>query len=177
MKDAVAMILAGGRGKRMDIFCHQRPKPTLSFGGKFHVIDFTLSNCLHSGIRRVAALVDYQQSAMKEYLKQWDFMNEGQLKLSVLQPRMKSYAGTADAVYQNMDYLLQQDGERDINPAETHHSMDYQKMVSFHRETAADVTVGVTKVPIEEAHRFGTCLIGSGNRITEFEEKAAKPRR
>ncbi len=176
MGNITAMILAGGRGKRMDILCEMRPKPTLSFAGNLHVIDFTLSNCIHSDIRNVAALVDYKQQAMTEYLRQWKAANKAN-GLSVLPPGSSSYTGTADAVYQNLDYIMRQDGDLVLVLAGDHiYQMDYRRMIAFHKESGADVTVGAIRVPIEEAHRFGTCLTGSDHRITEFEEKAAHPK-
>jgi glucose-1-phosphate adenylyltransferase len=111
VEKVMAMILAGGRGKRMDILCHVRPKPALPFAGVFRMIDFGLSNCIHSHISSIAALVDYQRARMRDYLRRWYSANGGLGSLSVLQPRAGSYAGTADAVYQNLDYLEKQSAD------------------------------------------------------------------
>ncbi len=177
MNETLAMVMAGGRGKRMDIFCQQRPKPTLPFAGKFRVIDFTLSNCIHSQIRNIAALVDYQRPAMTEYLKRWNAANSEKGCLSILPPQAGSYAGTADAVYQNLRYLDKQGSDRVLILAGDHiYNMDYQQMLAFHDAARADVTVGVVRVPMQEAHRFGTVISEPGGRIKEFEEKLAQPR-
>jgi glucose-1-phosphate adenylyltransferase len=173
-KNEVALILAGGRGKRMDILCHQRPKPVLPFGGKLHVIDFTTSNCIHSQISDIAVLVDYQRGDMTEYLSEWHALNGGAAGLSILPPRFDSYNGTADAVYQNLDYLDKQDSDTVLILAGDHiYKMDYRNMMNFHHETKADVTVGVARVPVEEACRLGTVTIDSAGRINEFKEKSS----
>ena len=104
MERVVAMLLAGGQGRRMDALCLARPKPALPFAGSHRVIDFTLSNCLHSQIRRMAALVDYRRLEMAGYLRRWQAA-DGTGSVDILMPRTGSYLGTADAVYQNLDYL------------------------------------------------------------------------
>lgn len=173
MKNVLAMVLAGGRGKRMDILCHVRPKPTLSFAGGFRVIDFSLSNCVHSDISNIAVLADYQRSQMAEYLDRWKMVNANSINLDVLEPRKSTYVGTADAVYQNLDYLRNSDAEEILILAGDHiYKMDYRKMVDFHREIKADVTVGVVTVPIEETYRFGTVRLDYESRITDFVEKS-----
>ena len=176
MERASAMILAGGRGRRMDIFCQQRPKPTLPFAGKYRVIDLTLSNCIHSQFESIAVLADYQRVSMIEYLKQWNSANPETGGISVLQPGSGSYNGTADAVYQNLDHLERQGSDTVLMLAGDHiYRMDYRKMLSFHYEAQADVTVGLVRVPIGEAHRFGTVTIESDGRIGEFVEKSSTP--
>jgi glucose-1-phosphate adenylyltransferase len=176
VKKILAMVLAGGRGKRMDIFCQKRPKPILPFAGNFHVIDFTLSNCLNSQIGDIAVLVDYQRAAMTEYLQQWNSMNRSD-NLTILQPQAGSFCGTADAVYQNLDYLKVQDSDRVLILAGDHiYKMDYRKMLAFHEETKADVTVAVIRVPMDQVHRFGTVSVDSGGQIRDFVEKSASSR-
>ncbi len=176
MKKTLAMIMAGGRGKRMDIFCQQRPKPALPFAGNLQVIDFTLSNCIHSQITNIAVLVDYQRSTMTAYLNRWNSANAGRSDLAILAPRDGSYAGTADAVYQNLNHVAKQNSDRVLVLAGDHiYNMDYQKMLAFHDASGADVTVGVVRVPMQEAHRFGTVTIESGGRIIGFEEKVSQP--
>jgi glucose-1-phosphate adenylyltransferase len=111
MEKTIAFILAGGRGKRMDILCRARPKPALPFAGRYKVIDFTLSNCVYSGINDIAVLTDYQRAYMAEYLRQWGLANStGTLR--ILEPKTGSYKGTADAVYQNLSYLNKFDAEK-----------------------------------------------------------------
>jgi glucose-1-phosphate adenylyltransferase len=176
MKNTMAMILAGGRGKRMDILCQQRPKPVLPFAGKYGIIDFTLSNCYHSEIDSVAVLVDYQRTAMTEYLKEWSSANEAGGWISILPPKSDCYIGTADAVYQNLNHSEPEDSENVLILAGDHiYNMDYRKMLAFHHEKQADVTVGLVRVPIREAYRFGTAIIGPEGRIKEFVEKSSNP--
>jgi glucose-1-phosphate adenylyltransferase len=171
-----AMILAGGKGTRMDIFCHRRPKPTLPFGGNWRVIDFTLSNCLNSGVQDVAVLVDYQRSSMTEYLNKWGAANGRVENLSVLQPQNGSYAGTSDAVYQNLDYINRVNSDRVLILAGDHiYKMDYRRMLEFHGSVQAGVTVGIVRVPARQANRFGTVAIDSEGRITDFVEKSSNP--
>jgi glucose-1-phosphate adenylyltransferase len=176
MEKVLGMILAGGRGKRMDILCYLRPKPALPFAGKLRVIDFSLSNCIHSQVRSIAVLVDYQRNCMADYVGEWAVANAGSARISVLEPESGSYAGTADAVYQNLAYLNGQPGNRVLVLAGDHvYRMDYRKMLAFHEKVGADATVGVVKVPVEEAHRFGTVVVNSKDRIQEFVEKSSRP--
>jgi glucose-1-phosphate adenylyltransferase len=176
-KKEIALILAGGRGKRMDILCYLRPKPVLPFAGKFRVIDFTFSNCIHSQISDIAVLVDYQRMPMTEYLSEWHSVNGGDATLSILPPRIDSYAGTADAVYQNLDYLDKQESDTVLILAGDHvYKMDYRKMIAFHHMMNADATVGVVRVPLEETNRFGTVMMDTENRIKEFREKSSMSR-
>jgi glucose-1-phosphate adenylyltransferase len=177
MKRTLALILAGGRGKRMDILCFRRPKPALPFAGNFRVIDFSLSNCVHSWIREIGVLVDYQRKAMAEYLGEWHTLNGETTRLRVLPPTRGSYLGTADAVYQNLKYLESQDADTVLVLAGDHvYKMDYRRLIDFHRMLNADVTVGVTRVPAREAHRFGTVAIDAESRIREFVEKPSRPK-
>jgi len=176
MRKTVAVIMAGGRGKRMDILCRVRPKPGLPFAGRFKVIDFTLSNCVYSGINDLAILTDYNRSYMAKYFKQWGLTNSGRT-FRILEPKSGSYRGTADAVFQNLPYLNKLNTENVLILAGDHiYKMDYDKMVAFHEQTKADVTIGVTKVPIEDAHRFGTVALGDGNEVLDFVEKSRNPR-
>jgi glucose-1-phosphate adenylyltransferase len=175
MSQLSAMILAGGRGKRMDILCQGRPKPVLPFAGKFRVIDYSLSNCVYSQISQVALLTDYQRSYMADYIKGWNANNGGNLQIR--EPGNGSYKGTADAVYQNLDYLRKHGGDRVLILAGDHiYRMDYRKMLDFHEKSGADVTVGVLNVPMAQAHRFGTVATGEDGRIMEFVEKSDIPK-
>jgi len=176
MERTIAMILAGGRGKRMDLLCYLRPKPALPFAGKLRVIDFSLSNCIHSQVRNTAVLVDYQRSCMADYLREWAVANSGSAEISVLHPDAGSYAGTADAVYRNLSYVNDKSINRILILAGDHvYRMDYRKMLAFHEEARADITVGAIRVPVEETHRFGTMVINNENRIQEFAEKTSNP--
>ena len=177
MDNTAAIILAGGRGKRMDILCHTRPKPALPFAGRFRVIDFSLSNCIHSGINNIAVLTDYQRSYMADYIRQWCRFNAGPTQCHVLEPETGSYFGTADAVYRNLDYFNQYNVDTVLVLASDHvYKFDYRRMLAFHREVAADVTVGILPVPIEDTHRFGTVSLDASGRITDFLEKSLMSR-
>jgi len=130
----LAMILAGGRGKRMDVLCHERPKSILPFAGRFRVIDFSLSNCINSGIRNIAVLVDYRRHSLKDYLGSgapWDLDRQG--RLEILEPGSGSYQGTADAVYQNLSYIKAYGADLVLILAADHvYKMDYRRMIAFH---------------------------------------------
>jgi glucose-1-phosphate adenylyltransferase len=176
MEQTLAMVLAGGKGKRMDILCQVRPKPALPFAGRFRVIDFSLSNCIHSEIRDIAVLTDYQRENMSKYLRSWYMNNPGLCEFCILEPRAGSYKGTADAVYQNLDYLKEAVADMVLILAGDHvYKMDYRDMLAFHKQMRADVTVGVVPVPIEEAHRFGIVTVDSEGRVIDFMEKPRQP--
>lgn len=171
-----AIIMAGGRGKRMDILCHERAKPVLPFAGKFRVIDFSLSNCVNSGVTDIAVLTDYHRSTMASYLRRWYDGNARPNSFHVLEPKKGSYLGTADAVYQNLDFLEKHAESNVVVLAGDHiYKMDYRKMLAFHEDMKADVTIGVIPVPIEQAHRFGIVTPGADGRVTDFVEKPAVP--
>jgi glucose-1-phosphate adenylyltransferase len=176
MGKVLGMVLAGGRGKRMELLCYLRPKPALPFAGKLHVIDFSLSNCIHSQVRDIAILVDYQRSYMSAYIEEWSRSNAESARISILPPATGSYAGTADAVYRNLSYLNVREADNVLVLAGDHiYRMDYGKMLDFHQKVKADATVGVIRVPIEEAYRFGTVIIDGEGIIQEFVEKSARP--
>lgn len=176
-KKEVALILAGGRGKRMDILCDLRPKPALPFAGSFRVIDFSMSNCVHSRIADIGVLVDYKRESMADYLVRWHTVNGGATHLHILPPEVGSYAGTADAVYQNLDYLERQGAETVLVLSGDHiYKMDYRPMMLFHHLMRADVTLGVVPVPMAETHRFGTVTVDACGRVMEFREKSSMAR-
>ncbi|MBI2851580.1 MAG: NTP transferase domain-containing protein [Chloroflexi bacterium] len=171
MHHVQSVILAGGKGTRMDVLCHFRPKPMLPFAGKFHVIDFTLSNCVYSGVGNIAVLTDYQRSHIANYLGRWATVNFDPASFRILEPQKGSYKGTADAVYQNLDSFYGAD--KVLVLAGDHiYKLDYRQMLAFHDSVRADVTVGVVQVPIEEAHRFGTVATEADSRIYDFLEKS-----
>jgi glucose-1-phosphate adenylyltransferase len=176
-KKELALILAGGRGKRMDVLCDLRSKPSLPFGGNFRVIDFTMSNCVHSGIGDIGVMVDYQRDHLADYLSRWHLNNGNAARLHILPPHNGSYRGTADAVFQNIDYLKGRGADTVLVLSGDHvYKMDYRPMMAFHQQKHADVTLGVARVPVEEAHRFGMVTVDVSGRITEFREKSSMAR-
>jgi len=177
MKDnTVAVILAGGRGRRMDALCEVRPKPVLPFAGGNRVVDYALSNCVNSKLGRIVVLTDYQRSSMRTYLASWEDAG-ARTSLEILEPRFGSYRGTADAVHQNLDMVMRSRPELVLVLAADHvYKMDYRKMLAYHQKMGADVTVGVVPVPIEEASRFGIAVTNADGRIIEFQEKPGVPR-
>ncbi len=177
MDNTAALILAGGKGTRMGLLCEERPKPILPFAGRYRVIDFSLSNCINSEVDEVAVLTNYQRVQMRGYLKNWHVNNRGPCNLTILEPRINHYKGTADAIFQNLGYLKSIDADTILVLAADHiYEMDYAKMVEFHKKTGADVTLGVIEVPIKEAYRFGILKIDNENRVTDYEEKPDIPR-
>lgn len=176
MKNTLTMILAGGRGRRMEPLCLERPKPLLSFGGGCRVIDFTLSNCINSGIGSGAIIVDYQKQLVGDYIQRWSGANNHRSTLDILEPRKSAYKGTADATYQNVDYLRKHGLETVLLLAGDHiYRMDYRKMLAFHKEMGADVTIGTTSLPTEEARRFGIVTMDHSKRVRSFVEKPENP--
>jgi glucose-1-phosphate adenylyltransferase len=160
----------------MDMLCEVRPKPVLPYAGRFKVIDFSLSNCIHSQINNIAVLTDYQRSALAQYVLRWHMANAPSANLRILDPKVDSYQGTADAVYQNLDYVSAQKPDTVLILAGDHvYRIDYARMIAYHKAKQADVTVGVIPVPVAEAHRFGTVTIDAGGRITGFIEKSPLP--
>jgi glucose-1-phosphate adenylyltransferase len=173
-KKEVALVLAGGRGKRMDILCNLRPKPALPFAGNFRVIDFSMSNCIHSRIGDIGVLVDYQREPLADYLTRWHAVNGDASRLCILPPINGPYAGTADAVYQNLGHLEKLDASSVLVLSGDHiYKMDYRPMIAFHQAMHADATLGVVRVPMAETHRFGTVTVDAADRIMEFREKSS----
>ncbi|NOZ51102.1 MAG: glucose-1-phosphate adenylyltransferase [Chloroflexi bacterium] len=177
----VAMIMAGGEGSRLTVLSEERAKPSVPFAGKYRIIDFTLSNCINSGIYDIAILTQYRPHSLNEHIgigKPWDLdrMHGGVRLLQPYQARGTQgwYRGTADAVYQNLDYLFNHDAARAIILSGDHiYKMDYRQMLAFHEQKGADLTVAVMHVPLEETNRFGIMTINKNHRITEFSEKPA----
>ncbi len=183
-KEMIAMLLAGGQGSRLGVLTSKVAKPAVSFGGKYRIIDFPLSNCINSGIDTVGVLTQYQPLRLNTHIGigiPWDLdRNIG--GVTILPPYEKSansewYTGTANAIYQNMDYMESYNPEYVLILSGDHiYKMDYEVMLDFHKENNADVTIAVMPVPLEEASRFGIMITDEENRITEFEEKPEKPR-
>ena len=180
----IAMLLAGGQGSRLGVLTQKVAKPAVSFGGKYRIIDFPLSNCINSGVDTVGVLTQYQPLRLNTHIGigiPWDLdRNVG--GVTVLPPYEKSkgsdwYTGTANAIYQNMEYMEQYNPEYVLILSGDHiYKMDYEVMLEYHKANNADVTIAAMPVPIEEASRFGIVITDDTNRITEFEEKPANPR-
>ena len=181
-KDTLALVLAGGRGSRLMQLTQWRAKPAVPFGGKFRIIDFPLSNCVNSGIRKVGILTQYKAHSLIQHIQRgWGFMR-GELgefvELLPAQQRLETswYEGTADAVYQNIDIIRTHKPEFVLILAGDHvYKMDYGTMLAAHVEAEADITVGCIAVPLAEASAFGVMAVDEDNRILEFAEKPAHP--
>ena len=181
-KDTLALVLAGGRGSRLKHLTQWRAKPAVPFGGKFRIIDFPLSNCVNSGIRKVGILTQYKAHSLIQHIQRgWGFMR-GELgefvELLPAQQRLETswYAGTADAVYQNIDIIRTHQPEFVLILAGDHiYKMDYGTMLAAHVEAEADITVGCIPVPLAEASAFGVMAVDDDNRIIEFAEKPEHP--
>ena len=183
-KEMIAMLLAGGQGSRLGVLTAKVAKPAVAFGGKYRIIDFPLSNCINSGIDTVGVLTQYQPLRLNTHIGigiPWDLdRNVG--GVTVLPPYEKStssewYTGTANAIYQNLEYMEQYNPEYVLILSGDHiYKMDYKIMLDYHKANNADITIASMPVPIEEASRFGIVITDDDNRITEFEEKPANPR-
>ncbi|MCL2034494.1 MAG: glucose-1-phosphate adenylyltransferase [Oscillospiraceae bacterium] len=178
-KKSIAMILAGGQGSRLYSLTQKLAKPAVPFGGKYRIIDFPLSNCVNSGIDTVGVLTQYQPLILNEYIgngQPWD-LDRAHGGVFVLPPYQKSsgsdwYTGTANAIYQNMQFITRYDPDYVIILGGDHiYKMDYSKMLDFHIEKEADCTVAVMEVPKEETSRFGIMNTHEDGKIYEFEEK------
>ena len=183
-KRCVAMLLAGGQGSRLYALTQNRAKPAVPYGGKYKIIDFPLSNCIHSGIDTVGVLTQYEPLELNAYIGNgatWDLdvMSGGAY---VLPPYMKGkkgewYSGTASAIYQNIHFVEQYDPEYILVLSGDHiYTMDYEKMIEYHERSHADATIAVMEVPMEEASRFGIMNTDPEMRIVEFEEKPPQPK-
>ena len=183
-KEMIAMLLAGGQGSRLGVLTANVAKPAVTFGGKYRIIDFPLSNCINSGIDTVGVLTQYQPLRLNTHIGigiPWDLdRNNG--GVTVLPPYEKSdnsewYSGTANAIYQNMKYMEQYNPEYVLILSGDHiYKMDYEVMLDFHKENNADVTIATMPVPLEEASRFGIVIADENKKIQEFEEKPEHPR-
>lgn len=181
-RQTVALILAGGRGSRLRKLTEWRAKPAVHFGGKYRIIDFTLSNCLNSGIRRIGVLTQYKaDSLIRHIYKGWGFLR-GELgefiDLLPAQQRLNEswYLGTADAVYQNLDILRFYEPEYVLILAGDHvYKMDYGSMLAYHVDNRADLTIACIEVPIKDASAFGVMRVDDNSRVVEFVEKSSQP--
>ena len=183
-KEMIAMLLAGGQGSRLGVLTQKVAKPAVSFGGKYRIIDFPLSNCINSGVDTVGVLTQYQPLRLNAHIGigiPWDLdRNVG--GVTILPPYEKSkgsdwYTGTANAIFQNLEYMETYNPDYVLILSGDHiYKMDYEVMLEYHKANNADVTIAAMPVPIEEASRFGIVITDENNRITEFEEKPANPR-
>jgi len=181
-RDTLALILAGGRGSRLKHLTTWRAKPAVPFGGKFRIIDFPLSNCINSGIRRIGVLTQYKAHSLIQHVqKGWGFLRGefGEfVELLPAQQRIETswYQGTADAIYQNLDIIRQHDPEYVLVLAGDHiYKMDYGQMIARHVEACADMTVGCLEVDLESASGFGVMSVNADGRVDEFIEKPVDP--
>ena len=180
--DTLALVLAGGRGSRLKHLTLWRAKPAVPFGGKFRIIDFPLSNCVNSGIRRVGVLTQYKaHSLIRHIQKGWGFLR-GEfsefIELLPAQQRIETswYTGTADAVYQNLDIIRNHDPSYVLVLAGDHvYKMDYGAMIVRHVDSGADATVACVEVPVERAHEFGVMAVDERERVIGFQEKPKTP--
>ncbi|HEX6995307.1 MAG TPA: glucose-1-phosphate adenylyltransferase [Gammaproteobacteria bacterium] len=179
----MAVIMAGGRGQRLMHMTDNRAKPATPFGGKYRIIDFTLSNCVNSGIRQILILTQYKAQSLIQHVRRgWGYLHGELGEFIDIVPAQQQhgeywYRGTADAVYQNLDFIEQYRPETVLVLAGDHvYKMDYGPLIAFHKESRADITIGGVQVPVSEAHEFGVMSVDSSHRVIGFDEKPAKPR-
>jgi glucose-1-phosphate adenylyltransferase len=183
LERTMTFVLAGGVGSRLHPLTADRAKPAVPFGGQYRIIDFALSNCLHSGLRRVLVLPQYKSHSLMKHLRDgWSIFNPSLGEyITPVPPQMRTneswYSGTANAIYQNL-YLLERSGAENVVVLSGDHiyRMDYAAMLQFHAESLAAVTVGCMEVPVHEAHSFGVLEVDNESRVTGFEEKPAAPK-
>ena len=183
-KEMVAMLLAGGQGSRLGVLTQTVAKPAVSFGGKYRIIDFPLSNCINSGVDTVGVLTQYQPLRLNAHIGigiPWD-LDRAVGGVTLLAPYESAkgsdwYSGTANAIYQNIEYIDSYHPDYVLILSGDHiYKMDYEVMLDFHKANRADLTVAVMPVPIEEASRFGVMITDETNRIVDFEEKPKEPK-
>ncbi len=177
-----AMVLAGGRGSRLKQLTDGRAKPAVPFAGKLRIIDFALSNCVNSGIRRVCVLTQYKaQSLIRHIERGWGFLDAGLREYVDVVPAQQQlgqgwYCGTADAIYQNLNLLREAEPAHVLVLAGDHvYKMDYARMLADHVASGADVTVACIDVPLQDASEFGVVTVDGDGRIRAFDEKPAQP--
>lgn len=183
-KEVLALILAGGQSTRLGTLNKKLAKPAFTFGGKYRIIDFTLSNCANSDINTVGVLTQFEPLVLNSYIgigRHWD-LDRKDGGVNILPPYLKEkggewYKGTANAVYQNMDYIDMQNPKYVLVLSGDHiYKMDYAKMIDFHKEKESETTITVIKVPLKEASRFGIMNTREDNSIYEFDEKPKQPK-
>jgi len=183
-KEMIAMLLAGGQGSRLGILTATKAKPVVSFGGKYRVIDFPMSNCINSGVDTVGVMTQYQPLRLNQHIGigiPWD-LDRRSGGVTILAPHMKSdqgewYTGTANAIYQNIEFIENHNPDYVLILSGDHiYKMNYAKMLDHHKQTKSDVTIAALEVPWEEASRFGLMNADEHGRIYEFEEKPSNPK-
>lgn len=183
-KEMIAMLLAGGQGSRLGVLTAKVAKPAVAFGGKYRIIDFPLSNCINSSVDTVGVLTQYQPLRLNAHIGigiPWD-LDKNIGGVTVLPPYEKStssdwYTGTANAIYQNIDYMESYNPDYVLILSGDHiYKMDYEVMLDYHKANNADITIAAMSVPMEEASRFGIVVTNEENRIIEFEEKPENPK-
>ncbi|MEJ2591845.1 MAG: sugar phosphate nucleotidyltransferase, partial [Candidatus Thiodiazotropha sp.] len=182
LDNTLTVILAGGHGSRLKPLTEERAKPAVPFGGKYRIIDFTLVNCLHSGLHRILVLTQYKSHSLQKHLRDgWSLFNpELGEYITAVPPQMRTgsnwYDGTADAVYQNLYMLKRSGADRVLILSGDHiYRMDYAAMLAFHSEHDSGVTVACMQVPLAEASQFGVMRADASGRVTAFEEKPENP--
>jgi glucose-1-phosphate adenylyltransferase len=178
----LTFILAGGEGSRLYPLTARRSKPSVPFGGKYRIIDFTLTNCLHSGLRRILVLTQYKSHSLNKHLRDgWSIFNPELREFIIPVPAQMNlgehwYEGTADAIFQNMNLLERNQSEHTMILSGDHiYRMDYAEMIKSHEASAADVTIACMEVSIEEASAFGVVVVNEAQQIVAFEEKPEQP--
>ena len=182
-KECVAMLLAGGQGSRLYTLTEKTAKPAVTFGGKYKIIDFPMSNCINSGIETVGVLTQYQPLVLNEYIgngQPWDLdrLSGGVMVLPPYQAKKGAdwYKGTANAIYQNLGFINRYNPDYVIILSGDHiYKMDYNAMLTAHKKTGADCTIAVLDVPLSEASRFGIMVTDETGKITQFQEKPKNP--
>ena len=183
-QECIAMLLAGGQGSRLGILTKNIAKPAVPYGGKYRIIDFPLSNCVNSGISTVGVLTQYQPLELNDYIgngQAWD-LDRANGGVHILSPYQQIkgtewYKGTANAIYQNINFIDRYDPEYVVILSGDHiYKMDYNKMLEYHKEKDAACTIAMLEVPWEEASRFGLMILNDDNSISEFDEKPKNPR-
>ncbi len=184
MRRTLALLLAGGEGSRLNVLVHRRAKPAVPFGGIYRIIDFTLSNVMHSGLEKVGILTQYMPYSLTDHVgggESWGMIGRTR-EVKVLPPHTGQrasdwYRGTADAIFRNMSYVDRHEPDLVLVLSGDHvYRMDYTSMVAEHIRSGADATIAVREVPMAEAHHFGTVLTDPSGRITGFDEKPERPR-
>src|SRR5262245_61771382 len=180
-REVLTVILAGGKGTRLEPLTRDRAKPAVPFGGLYRIVDFTLSNCLNSGLRRVLALTQYKARSLDRHIRQgWSFLpQELGESIEVLPPQQRIdenwYQGTADAIYQNIYSIEKEDPRYLLILAGDHiYKMDYGGMIRAHKEHGADLTIGCIPAPLSESRHFGVIHVDGHDRVLDFIEKPAK---
>jgi glucose-1-phosphate adenylyltransferase len=182
LDDILVILLAGGVGERLSPLTRERAKPAVYFGGPYRIIDFTLSNCINSGLRRIFIATQYKSLSLSRHIRMgWNVVSEELGEFIEMLPPQKRvgehwYLGTADAVYQNLYSIVRESPSHVIVLSGDHvYKMDYSKMLRFHIERGADVTLATIEVPVNEGPRFGIVAVDEHDRVTGFEEKPARP--